>query len=312
MSPHPTSPGQISPPPEPVEGRGRFRRALILGAGAVGFANAVRAAPRDELAGIEAAMGGRLGVHAFDLTTGRTLGHRAEERFPMCSTFKALLVGAVLERVQTGALDLAQPIRYGAADLLEYAPVARVHVAEGALSLGALCAAAVELSDNTAANLLLKQVGGPRALTVRLRAWGDARTRLDRNEPALNSSIPGDPRDTTTPRAMASTLQRLLLGPTPLDAAHRALLLGWMRACQTGQTKLRAGLPPNALVGDKTGNNGHDTCGDNAIVELPGRRPIFISTYLTQAKIDAAGQDKVFVQVAHLVMRELAGVAPHG
>jgi beta-lactamase class A len=240
------------------------------------------------------------------------VGYRADERFPMCSTFKALLVAAVLEKVQAGALTLDQKIAYGSADLLEYAPITRPHAAAGALPLNELCAAAVELSDNTAANLLLRMVGGPVGLTARLRAWGDPKTRLDRNEPSLNSSIPGDPRDTTTPHAMAETLRRLLAGRATLQPAARALLLDWMRNCQTGKNKLRAGIHAPALIGDKTGNNGHDTCGDNAIVDLPNRKPIFISAYLTQAKVDAKAQDAILAKVAENVMSGLADFAGAG
>lgn len=271
-------------------------RRLLIGAGMALFAAPAWADPARDLAAIEASLGGRLGVHAFERGGPRRLSYRAAERFPMCSTFKAPLVGAVLEKADHGALSLARRIPYTQADLLEYAPTARAHLAEGGLTVRALCEAAVELSDNTAANLLIALIGGPAALTRRLRAWGDAETRLDRNEPTLNSAIPGDPRDTTTPAAMAASLERLVYGAV-LKPESRTLLKGWMVACQTGLTKLRAGLPAGGVVGDKTGNNGHDTEGDNAFVEIGGRT-VVMSVYLTEAKVDQKAQDAAIAEVA--------------
>jgi beta-lactamase class A len=308
------------------------RRALILGAGAsalaVGLARsqqiyyphgspALRHAVV-KLKRIEAAMAGRLGVCVFETSdsdaTGsapQVLRYRGAERFPMCSTFKLSLVGAVLEAADYGKLSLNKRIAYGPKDLLEYAPTTRAHVAEGAMTTRDLCEAAVELSDNTAANLLLAEIGGPAALTARWRAWADPETRLDRNEPTLNSSIPSDPRDTTTPEAMAKTLGKLTLGWV-LKPDSRALLLSWMRNCQTGLTKLRGGLPSGLVVGDKTGNSGKGTMGDLAIVDAPGHRPIIMVCYLTGAKVDAKAQDKVFVAVAG-VASEFLGLTPaHG
>ncbi len=257
------------------------------------------AGPARTLTDIETALGGRLGVHAFELGSHRTVSHRRDERFPMCSTFKALLVGAVLEKVDHGALALDRRIPYGETDLLEYAPATRAHLAEGGMSLRDLCAAAVELSDNTAANLLFKVVDGPAGLTARLRAWGDPDTRLDRTEPTLNSSIPGDPRDTTTPRAMAASLERLVYGAI-LKPGSRGLLKGWMVGCRTGLTKLRAGLPAGGVIGDKTGNNGRDTEGDNAFIEIGGRT-VLISVYLTGARVDQKAQDAAIAEVGGLI-----------
>jgi len=299
--------GNSSPHPEAprsgLEGRGRLRvdrRGIVLGAGVALIAGGpvLATAPRSLLQ-IEKALGGRLGVHAFEVGSSRTVSYRQGERFPMCSTFKALLVGAVLEQADHGALTLDRRIPYGEADLLEYAPAARAHVAEGAMSVRDLCQAAVELSDNTAANLLLKLTGGPAGLTARLRAWGDTETRLDRNEPTLNSAIPGDPRDTTTPRAMAASLDRLIYGKV-LKPERRALLKSWMVGCTTGLTKLRAGLPAGGLIGDKTGNNGHDTEGDSAFIEIGGRT-VLMSVYVTGAKVDQKAQDVAIAEVAGLI-----------
>src|SRR5688572_12752271 len=158
---------------------------------------AVRSLPE-----IEASVGGRLGVFAVDTATGRQLFHRADERFAMASTFKWVLAAAVLASIGKGELSWDQPVPYGASDLLEYAPVARQHVDEGEMTVEALAEAIIVLSDNTAANLLLAKVGGPAGLTKFIRANGDPITRLDRDEPMLNTNLADDPRDTTSPRAM--------------------------------------------------------------------------------------------------------------
>ena len=162
--------------------------------------------PATRIAGIEARIGGRIGVAALDTGSGKRLDYRAEERFPMCSTFKFLAAAAVLKRVDKGKEKLERFVPYSAKDILEYAPVTKEHLKEGGMTLGALCAAAIEQSDNTAGNLLLKAIGGPPGLTDFVRTLGDRVTRLDRIEPELNSAIPGDERDTTTPAAISSDM----------------------------------------------------------------------------------------------------------
>jgi beta-lactamase class A len=189
---------------------------VVLGRGAAAPQETVPA-PSDRLAAIEAETGGRLGVAALDSESGRRIEYRASERFAMCSTFKLLLAAAVLARVDAGHESLERRLAYGPADLLDYAPVTKARVAEGGLPVGALCAAAAGVSDNTAANLLLATLGGPEGLTRYARELGDGVTRLDRTEPALNMNAPGDPRDTTTPAAMVANLQRLFL---TLDGDH--------------------------------------------------------------------------------------------
>jgi beta-lactamase class A len=261
------------------------RRSALFGAAAFvaapGVARAVAGDPTTfRLQHIEWRVGGRLGVYALDTGTRRRFGYRLDERFPMCSTFKALAVAAVLHRVDGGRERLDRRIPYGAADLLAYAPVTRAHVTAGAMTVGALCAAAIEYSDNTAANLLLRSLGGPPAVTRFARALGDPVTRLDRTEPTLNTSIPGDPRDTTSPLAMAGDLRTLLLG-TALSAASRRRLEGWMVACKTSAARLRAGLPHDWIVGDKTGTGDNGSTNDIAIVRPPNRAPILIAVYLT-------------------------------
>jgi len=274
------------------------RRGMIAGAAASLVAGAAVAA--DALSTIEARVGGRLGVAAIDLGNGRKLAHRADERFPMCSTFKAMAAAAALARVDAGAERLDRFVRYGEADLLEYAPTTRAHVAEGGLTLGALCEAAVELSDNTAANLILASIGGPAGWTAFVRRLGDGASRLDRNEPTLNTCIPGDPRDTATPWAMVGDLRQTLLGGV-LKPASRERLQGWMVGCKTGLTQLRAGLPADWRIGDKTGNDGHTTTNDIAVAWTP-TGPIVVVCYLTEAaSVSGDARQAAIADVGRLV-----------
>lgn len=274
-----------------------IRATFITGIAAIATAKGRHTNP---FARLEARYGGRLGVFARDTATGARLEHRANERFPLCSTFKVLLVGAVLARVDSGREHLARPIVYHRSDLLSYAPVTTERLAHGAMTVRELCAAAVELSDNTAANLLLGTIGGPAAVTHFARAIGDTRTRLDRMEPTLNDAIPGDPRDTTTPAAMAATIQKLTTGTTLTRASQRALL-AWMAACQTGFDCIRAGVPKRWHVADKTGGGNHATRNDIAIVTQPGRPPIFVAAYYTGSSANATARDTILADVGRIV-----------
>ncbi len=248
---------------------------------------------------IEISTGGRLGAAMLDTGVQLASNYKADQRFPMCSTFKFLAVAATLRRVDDKADTIDRMVRYGEADLLEHAPISRQHVGEGAMTLSALCAAAIEYSDNTAANLLLREMGGPPALTSFARALGDPVTRLDRNEPTLNEAKPGDPRDTTTPAAMLADMERILLGDT-LKPDSRAQLEAWLAGNTTGGKRLRAGLPPDWQVGDKTGT-GNATFNDIAIIRPPGRQPILAAVYLTEAKADGADRDKPIAAVGGVI-----------
>jgi beta-lactamase class A len=234
-----------------------------------------------ELVKIEQESGGRLGVAALDTATGARALHRADERFPMCSTFKLLAAGAILARVDAGRERLDRRIRFETSDLMEYSPITKERVGGDGMSLAELCEAAITVSDNTAANLLLAALGGPAGVTAYARALGDAVTRLDRIEPDLNEAIPGDPRDTTTPVAMLANLHALVLGEA-LSAASRARLGGWLIGCKTGDARLRAGLPTGWRVGDKTGSGGRGSTNDIGIAWPPQRAPIVIAAYLTE------------------------------
>jgi beta-lactamase class A len=288
------------------------RRTLIAGA-AASLCSGLAAA-RDPLADIEAKVGGRLGVAALEVSSGRRLAYRGDERFAMCSTFKAMAVSAVLKRVDDGRERLDRFVRYGPADLQSYAPVTRTHVADGGMKLGDLCAAAIELSDNTAANLILASIGGPPGWTRFVRSLGDAESRLDRNEPTLNTAIVGDPRDTATPRAMVADLKATLIEPRVLSESSRGLLKSWMLATQTGLTKLRAGMPATWQVADKTGNDGRTTSNDIAVAWTPAG-PIVVVCYLTEAGgVSQDARDGAIAEVGRVVAQSFAGpgAAPHG
>ena len=284
------------------------RREVHLGT--LGAAAAACAAPRaparnDDSAGralaaIEARVGGRVGVHALDTGTGRALGRRADERFAMCSTFKWVLAAAVLARVDRGDLSLAERVPFGSADLLEHAPATRAHAAEGAMTVEALAEAAVTVSDNTAANLLLARVEGPAGFTRFLRAAGDQVTRLDREEPSMNEHAPGDPRDTTTPRAMVGAMRAILCGDD-LSATSRARLLGWMRACATGKDRIRGGLPAGWDAGDKTGTGPRGAVNDLAIAWPPGRAPILVASYLSDSSAEVRVLAAAHAEIGRLV-----------
>jgi beta-lactamase class A len=249
-----------------------------------------------EVMRLERDSGGRLGVALLDTGSGARFQHRGDERFPMCSTFKLLLASAVLARVARGETSLAQRIAVRKEDLVPWAPFAETRVGKDA-SVEELCAAAMTRSDNVAANLLLPLIGGPPGIGSYARTLGDASTRLDRIEPALNSAIPGDPRDTTTPLAMLSNLRALLLGDAlPEDA--RARLTAWLRANQTGGARLRAGLPRDWDAGDKTGSGEHGTTNDIAILWPPGRKPLLVAAYLTGSKLDSEKRDAVHAGLA--------------
>jgi beta-lactamase class A len=266
-----------------------------------GHAHAFAPALSEAFAKIEAASDGRLGVAALDTADGSRAGHRMDERFAMCSTFKLLAGAAVLARVDAGKEQLNRRIAYQRKDLVPYSPATEKHVGDG-MTLADLCEAAITLSDNTAGNLLLESFGGPAGLTAFARSLGDMTTRLDRNEPTLNEATPGDPRDTTTPAAMLATIRALVLGDA-LSAASRDQLKAWMLANKTGGGRLRAGLPGDWTVGDKTGAGAFGTTNDVGIVWPPGRAPIVVTIYFTETK--AALEQRIAVLAA--VGRAIAG-----
>lgn len=243
---------------------------------------------------LEREFGVSLAVAAIDLAGGRRWNHRAHERVALCSTFKLLLAAAVLAQVDAGKEQLQRRVVFDADALLDYAPVTRRHVGPPGMTIADLCEAAVTLSDNTAANLLLSRMDGPAGLTRWLRTIGDSTSRLDRPEPGLNDVVQGDPRDTTTAAAMLDDLQCLLVGEV-LSSASRSILLRWLADCRTGDKRLRAGVPDNWQAGDKTGS-GADTSSDVAIFRPPGRAPLLIAAYCSGG--DTESRDHALASVA--------------
>lgn len=273
--------------------------ALAVGCGGRGGESAdVR--PGLELLRAELGQRARLGVAAVDTGSGSTLRFDADSRYAMCSTFKLPLAAAILSAVDRGSLSLSDEIPFARSDLLSHAPVVRANLRRGRLSLGRLCAAVVEVSDNSAANLLLRRIGGPAGLTRFIRRCGDRVTRLDRYEEALNSNLPRDPRDTTTPAAMLGLMQALLLGNV-LAPSSRARLADWMLGATTGLKRLRAGLPPGWGAGDKTGNGANGAANDIAIAWPPDRPPILIASYISGAEVGDEARHAAHATVGRIV-----------
>jgi beta-lactamase class A len=257
-------------------------------------------AARTQLQGLEADFGGRLGVFVIDAGSGEQLGHRADERFPFCSTFKMMLAAAVLSRSVREPLLLQQRLAYSKRDLVSYSPVTEKHIGAG-MAVGDLCQATVQLSDNTAANVLMKRLGGPAAVTAFARSIGDETFRLDRWETELNTALPGDLRDTTTPEAMGRSLHKLALGDA-LPALQRDQLQTWLRGSTTGAERIRAGVPADWQVGDKTGTGAHGTANDIAVLWRPHRAPLVLAVYTTQPAQDAKPRNAVLAEAARVVV----------
>jgi beta-lactamase class A len=262
-------------------------------------------APITALTDYERDSSGHIGVYAKNFRTGAKVSWRAHERFVMCSSFKASLAACVLASVDRGQTRMDELIAYSPADLVDWAPVAKQNMEKGAMSVVDMCEAAVELSDNTCANALLARFGGPAALTAFWRSIGDTVSRLDHNEPELNRTPPGDPQDTTTPAAMAGNLRRLILGKT-LSPTSREHLTGWMLGCKTGDNRLRAGLPKDWQVGDKTGNNGKDAFGDIAVTWSTRGEPVVVCAYTRGGAPTPRQVDDVFAEIGRYVGTHLA------
>jgi beta-lactamase class A len=287
----------------------RNRRKLLLAAVSVPIATICTSwatqgnttvAAGAQLAKLEQTLAGRLGVFALNTANGRQLSYRADEYFPMCSTFKVILASAILKRsTQIDGL-MQQRIKYQQSDLVTYSPITERYVKDG-MTVDALCAAAIQYSDNTASNLLMKILGGPEAVTTFARSIGDGQFRLDRWETALNSSIPGDRRDTTTPNAMGLSLQRLAFGDA-LEPRLQLQLRVWLQGNTTGAARIRAGVPADWQVGDKTGTGDYGTANDIALLWPPRRSPVVVAIYTTQGEKDAKARNDLIASAARIVV----------
>ncbi|MDR3064415.1 MULTISPECIES: class A beta-lactamase [Comamonas] len=258
----------------------------------------------EELAALEVQAQGRLGLHVLDTVSGAEAGWRSEERFPMCSTFKTLLAARVLYLAQKDEIRLWRKLYYAPSEVVAWSPVSEKRAgADGGMTVQQLCEAMVLVSDNTAANVLLDASGGPAALTQWLRELGDGTTRLDRNEPSLNSALPGDERDTTTPQAMVQSLQKLLLGDV-LEGYARALLQQWLVDSRTGDRRVRAGMPGDWKAGGKTGSGERGTACDTLIVwPTEQSAPLLVTAYLTGSALDGAGREAVMARAGEAIKR---------
>lgn len=249
----------------------------------------------------ERALTARIGVCVQNLATGQMYQHRGEERFAMCSTFKATLAALCLRQADRGALDLEERLEFRASELLPTSPVTKRYAEAGKLDIRTLCQAAVEYSDNTAANLLLARIGGPVAVTQFFRDMGDSTSRLDRIEMELNSNISGDERDTTTPLAMARNLQLMTMPSRVLSETSRELLVGWMRNEQNAKNRIRAAVPGDWVVANKPGTTPNGAANDIAALWSPEGTPFVMSVYIGTEK----GQARAAVEA----MRGIAEVA---
>jgi beta-lactamase class A len=252
---------------------------------------------------MEQANGGRFGVAVLDTATGERSGHRSDERFPMCSTFKFLLATAVLQRVDRHQETLGRAIAIPPKPLLSNSPLTEPH-AGATMPIDALCHAALTRSDNTAANLLLEIIDGPAGLTKFARSIGDNVTRLDRNELSLNECLPGDPRDTTSPRAMVDNLRSIVLGDV-LKPPTRERLTTWMKANLTGVDRLRARLPEGWLAADKTGTNGGHTSNDIAVFWPAGKPPLIVAAYINQCPGPESKRAAILAEIGWMVQKTL-------
>ncbi len=254
-----------------------------------------------QFAKLEKTFDARLGVHALDTGTGRTLEYNADQRFAYASTAKALLAAVVLD--ETTDAELEEIVSYDESDLLDYAPITEQHVDTG-MSLRALGDAAVRYSDNTAANLLFDRIGGPAGFDAALEEIGDDVTQADRNEPSLNEATPGDPRDTSTPRALATDLERFVLGDA-LEPGDRETLKAWLVGNTTGDNLIRAGVPDGWTVGDKTGAAGYGTRNDIAVIWPTDGAPIVLAILSSRAAADAKYDDALIAEATAVALKAL-------
>ncbi|MET1414573.1 class A beta-lactamase [Roseibium sp. HPY-6] len=229
----------------------------------------------------EARLSARVGVAIIDTQTGKTWSNKGDERFPLNSTFKAFLCAAMLDAAAKGTAELNREVVVKESDIVSYSPVTEKRVGGERFTIAELCEVTVTISDNAAANLVMAELGGPEGVTAYLRQIGDDKTRIDRWEPESNTGIPGDPRDTTTPWAAAETLRKLVLG-NALDPQGRDTLTGWLEGNKVGNKTLRAGLPKDWRIADKTGAGANGSRNNIAVIWPEGRKPVVIAVYITQ------------------------------
>ncbi|HDR7737840.1 MULTISPECIES: class A beta-lactamase BlaIII [Bacillus cereus group] len=243
----------------------------------------------------------KLGIYALDTGTNQTVSYQSDDRFAFASTSKSLAVGALLRQNSIEALD--ERITYTREDLSNYNPITEKHVDTG-MTLKELADASVRYSDSTAHNLILKKLGGPSAFEKILREIGDTVTNSERFEPELNEVNPGETHDTSTPKAIAKTLQSFTLG-TVLPSEKRELLVDWMKRNTTGDKLIRAGVPKGWEVADKTGAGSYGTRNDIAVIWPPNKKPIVLAILSNHDKEDAKYDDKLIADATKTVLNIL-------
>ncbi|MFB9908943.1 class A beta-lactamase [Allokutzneria oryzae] len=248
---------------------------------------------------LERTFGARLGVYAVDTATGREIAFRADERFAYASTHKVFSAGAVLQRTPISGLD--RTVTFSRNDLVSDSAITEKHVGTG-MTLRAVMDATIRYSDNTGGNLLFRELGGPNGLAEALRAIGDATIHVDRIEPQLNETAPGDIRDTSTPRALTNTLRAFTLG-TALPEDKRTILTDMMRANTTGGALIRAGVPEGWQVADKTGAADYGTRNDIAVIWPPQRAPIVLAVLSDRPEKKAAYDNKLIAQATTVALK---------
>ncbi|WUA08562.1 class A beta-lactamase [Nocardia sp. NBC_01377] len=263
----------------------------------------ISAAPSSAFAELESKAVARLGVYAIDTGDGRVVAYREGERFPMASTFKGLACGALLRDHPLSSGFFDQVIHYAASEIVDASPETSKHVDTG-MTVAALCEAAITLSDNAAGNQLLKLLGGPEGFTAFLRSLGDTTSRLDRWETELNTAIPGDERDTTTAAALTADYRALVVGDV-LAAPERERLASWLIANTTGGKRIRAGLPAEWRVGDKTGSPAYGSALDVAVTWPPGRAPLVITVLTTKSEQQATADNALVAEATRVTLRAM-------
>lgn len=253
---------------------------------------------------VETGLKARVGVRVTDTGTGETWSHRGGERFPMNSTFKSFLCAALLDAAQKEEADLSRSVTIRESDIVRYSPVTEKRIGGSPFTLEQLCEITVTYSDNAAANIVLEEIGGPEGLTAYLRSIGDTVTRADRPEPDSNSGIPGDPRDTTTPDAAAATLQKIVLGDA-LAAPDRRKLASWLEDNKVGDKTLRAGLPKDWVIADKTGAGANGSRNDIGVIWPKNRKPVVIAVYITQTDASYEERNKAIAGIGAALAQSL-------
>lgn len=253
---------------------------------------------------VEQRLDARVGVALYDSGTGETWDYHGNDRFPITSTFKTLACAALLAKVDNGTVDLDRRVAFSKDDLVTYSPVTETHAEEEGMSLRSLCEATMATSDNTAANLVLEAINGPDGVTAYVRDLGDSVTRLDRTETSLNEATPGDLRDTTSPNAMVANLRKLVLGGALSDGS-RATLTSWLKGNRVSDNLLRAAIPREWEIADRSGAGGYGSRSITAVLWPPQREPLVIAIYMTETEASFDARNAAIVEIGRAVLRHL-------